>query len=59
MSGIFCYGFSRLLSGQWNFATGVVFGAAYLAKHAALPMFAMVIIALAVIQGTPLREVKR
>ncbi len=51
MSGIFCYGFSRLLSGQWDFATGMIFGAAYLAKHIALPLSVLVVVALAIIQG--------
>jgi hypothetical protein len=50
MSGIFCYGVSRLLSGKWDIGTGMILGVAYLAKHIALPLSGLVVVALAVIQ---------
>jgi hypothetical protein len=53
MAGLFCCGASRLLSDKWvanartALGAGVVLGAAYLAKAVALPMSALMIIALA------------
>jgi hypothetical protein len=51
MAGIFCYGVSRLLSGKWSFGTGMILGAAYLAKHIALPLTILVVVGLAIIQA--------
>jgi hypothetical protein len=53
MAGLFCCGTSRLLSNKWvanartALGAGIVLGAAYLAKAVALPVSALVIIALA------------
>src|SRR5215469_2988544 len=53
MAGLFCYGTSLLLSNKWianvrrAFGAGIVLGAAYLAKAIALPVSALMIIALA------------
>ena len=53
MAGLFCCGTSRLLSDKWVANTrtalgaGIVLGTAYLAKAVALPVFALMIIALA------------
>jgi hypothetical protein len=52
MSGIFCWGVSRLFASMTplgGLRTGMIFGAAYLAKPVALPVSVMVIVALAVI----------
>ena len=54
MAGLFCCGISRLLSGKWvantrtAFGAGIVLGTAYLAKRIALPVSALVVMALAV-----------
>ena len=53
MAGLFCWGTSLLFSDKWvanartAFGAGIVLGAAYLAKHVALPGSALMIIALA------------
>jgi len=53
MAGLFCCGTSRLLSDKWvanartALGAGIVLGAAYLAKAVALPVSALMIIALA------------
>ena len=53
MAGLFCCGTSRLLSGKWvanartALGAGILLGAAYLAKAVALPVSALMIIALA------------
>src|SRR5215831_12354733 len=53
MAGLFCYGTSLLLSDKWvanprrALGAGMILGAAYLAKHVALPASALMIIALA------------
>ena len=53
MAGLFCFGTSLLLSDKWvanvrtALAAGIVLGAAYLAKAVALPVSALMIIALA------------
>jgi hypothetical protein len=57
MAGIFCCGVSLLLSGRWTFGAGVVLGTAYLAKHMALPVSAMVVCVLAVIYQRSMRQV--
>ncbi len=53
MAGLFCWGTSRLLSDKWVANTrtalgaGIILGTAYLAKAVALPVSALMIIALA------------
>jgi hypothetical protein len=53
MAGLFCCGTSRLLSAKWiahartALGAGIVLGAAYLAKAVALPVSALMILALA------------
>jgi hypothetical protein len=49
MGGIFCWGISRLLSGKYDLGTGLILGVAYLAKHVALPLSGMAVIAFAII----------
>ena len=55
VDGIFYCGISMLLSGKWvdhaktAFGAGLILGTAYLAKHIALPVSGLVVVALAVI----------